>query len=236
MAPCIFSRERETLNPWGYWLPEARPGDQFTCFTSTKVQILTPEAVLLAAGGTPRHIYIYVCVCVYTYIYIYIYIYIYVYIYICFTGMLTCCWRHTQVLSLLALLVQKYKYWQRSLRGTPSAGRVLAEIAQFTCFTSTKVQILTEIAEEHSALGECLQKSLRRCPFWGLLPQVRCLLALLVQKYKYWQRSLRRCPVWGLLLQMLWWSGVWSPRRSCGTSAYVSIRQHTYRIRQHMSA
>ena len=36
----------------------------------------------------------------------------------------------SEVLSLLALLVPKFKYWRRG--------------NQFTCFTSTKVQILTQ--------------------------------------------------------------------------------------------
>jgi hypothetical protein len=47
----------------------------------------------------------------------------------------------TAELCLLALLAQKYKYWQRDIaqRPTPPPG------TQFTCFTGTKVQILTEV-------------------------------------------------------------------------------------------
>jgi hypothetical protein len=55
------------------------PGTQFTCFTSTKVQILTPEA--LPVRTIPAHVLE------------------------CRSGT-----QAPQVLSLLALLVQKYKY------------------------------------------------------------------------------------------------------------------------------
>jgi hypothetical protein len=48
-----------------------------------------------------------------------------------------------QVLNLLALLAQKYKYWRSRKRiGT-----------RFTCFTSTKVQILTQQEERRYSGG-----------------------------------------------------------------------------------
>jgi hypothetical protein len=50
----------------------------------------------------------------------------------CFSSYLLC---HSDLLRLLALLVQKYKYWHRVVSST---------CTQFTCFTSTKVQELTE--------------------------------------------------------------------------------------------
>jgi hypothetical protein len=45
--------------------------------------------------------------------------------------------------ALLALVVQRYKYWRRSCRC--GLGEVRAEVAaRFTCFTCTKVQILAQ--------------------------------------------------------------------------------------------
>jgi hypothetical protein len=53
--------------------------------------------------------------------------------------------RSPQVLSLLALLVQKYKYYKYvgGGRGAPQPAGT-----QFTCFTSTAVQILARGAAE----------------------------------------------------------------------------------------
>ena len=79
-----------------------------------------------------------------------------------------------QVLSLLALLVQKYKYRRaaRSHAGRLDRGARAAEPAPFTCFTSTKVHILT-------------QKSLHLGAREVREGQNQILLAVLVQKYKY---------------------------------------------------
>ena len=60
----------------------------------------------------------------------------------------------SQVLSLLALLVQKYKYFQRGGRREPFFKKKLTRLStvlvaagtQFTCFTSTKVQRLTRLS------------------------------------------------------------------------------------------
>jgi hypothetical protein len=49
--------------------------------------------------------------------------------------------RELKVLSLLALLVQKYKYRSRGGGGRGAPARTQG--TQFTCFTGTKVQILT---------------------------------------------------------------------------------------------
>jgi hypothetical protein len=49
-----------------------------------------------------------------------------------------------QVLSLLALLVQKYKCGKVELDDCNHAAFVPTAGTQFTCFTSTKVQILTD--------------------------------------------------------------------------------------------
>ena len=100
---------------------------RFTSFTSTKVQILTPEELRVRG----------------------------------------------QVLHLLALLVQKYKYWH--LRSCVPKGPG----TQFTCFASTQVQIQTP---EELRAGTQFTYILRPC---------LSLLALLVQKYKYWH--LRSC-------------------------------------------
>jgi hypothetical protein len=82
-------------------------------------------------------------------------------------------------LNLLALLVQKYKYWRRSF-----TGMLQRCSTQFTCFTSTKVQTLTTrftstkvqilTPEDHRHAAEVVQESA------GL--EVLTLLALLVQK------------------------------------------------------
>jgi hypothetical protein len=83
-----------------------------------------------------------------------------------------------EVLSLLALLVQKYKILTpEELRGPRSSWGQRG--TQFTCFTSTKVQILTP--EE---LREWDEEELREI-FAHNTFEVLNLLALLVQEYKY---------------------------------------------------
>ena len=79
-----------------------------------------------------------------------------------------------QVLNLLALLVQKYKYRHaaRCHTGKLDRGARAAESVQFTCFTSTKVHILTQ---KRTHLGAIEVRE----------GQNQNLLALLVQKYKY---------------------------------------------------
>ena len=103
------------------------------------------------------------------------------------------------MLNLLAILVQKYKYWRRKPQN-------LAAGAQFTCCTSTKVQILTQkTSKSRSLTGLCLNdSSIGDIGFSKLIPALRdhigltrlqvlslllSLLASLVQKYKYRRRS-----------------------------------------------
>jgi hypothetical protein len=62
-------------------------GTKFTCFTSTKVQMLTPRAPRTLCKGedgksTSIYIFVYIYIYIYCYMYIYIVIYIYIYIYI----------------------------------------------------------------------------------------------------------------------------------------------------------
>ena len=77
---------------------------------------------------------------------------------------------HSDLLRLLALLVQKYKYWHRVVSST---------CTQFNCFTSTKVQVLTEwygaqcLRPSHHARTAACSPSIR---------QVLTLLALLWYK------------------------------------------------------
>ena len=79
-------------------------GTQFTCFTSIKVQILTPEVWVL---GT--HWY--------------------------FT--------RTKVLSVLIYILGARSQWMPTGRWSGLSVASHLEVTQFTCFTSTKVQILT---------------------------------------------------------------------------------------------
>jgi hypothetical protein len=78
-------------------------GTQFTCFTGTKVQVLTQ---------------------------VYIYIYIYIYIY----GRGT---RERERYSVYLL------YWYKSTGADAYLSRASGRGAQFSCFTGTKVQVLT---------------------------------------------------------------------------------------------
>jgi hypothetical protein len=67
-----------------------------------------------------------------------------------------------EVLTLLALLAQKYKYWRASVQMRHRWG------AHFTCFAGTKV--------------------LQQYKYWRAPAYPRSsLLALLAQKYKYWR-------------------------------------------------
>jgi hypothetical protein len=76
------------------------------------------------------------------------------------------------VLELLALLVQKYEYAEAGGAG-PIQSPPLFHGAQITCFTSTRVQILTQKLVEQGQYNLLLY-------FMGLK-----LLALPVQEYKY---------------------------------------------------
>ena len=84
--------------------------------------------------------------------------------------------------TLLALLVQKYKYW----RCTPSEPSTLPPPywckSTYTdaCFAGPKIQILTLRTSESSTLPP------PACTPTGLL-QVRSLLALLVKNYQFWR-------------------------------------------------
>jgi hypothetical protein len=62
-----------------------------------------------------------------------------------------------EVLSLLALLVQKYKYCKE--RGEEAGEEGVAGGAQFTSFTGTKVQILTQLqrCQARAARGAALE-------------------------------------------------------------------------------
>jgi hypothetical protein len=93
----------------------------------------------------------------------------------------SCCTQETYItLRLLALLVQKCKYSAAVQRELLHARDVYN--TQITCFTGTKVQILCCSAEGAAACKRCTAK-----------PTIYTLrlLALLVQKCKYWR--LRSC-------------------------------------------
>ena len=78
------------------------------------------------------------------------------------------------VLSLLALLVQKYRYWVALWNG-PCRPNIRQKLgAQLTCFTSAKVQILSHLAE----------RSLLRP---NANDNAACYDAVLVRKYRYWR-------------------------------------------------
>jgi hypothetical protein len=55
-----------------------------------------------------------------------------------------------EVLTLLALLVQKYKSGQRERQRGGAAREREEGGTQFTCFTGTKVQILTQLRQEEA--------------------------------------------------------------------------------------
>jgi hypothetical protein len=96
----------------------------------------------------------------------------------------------SEVLSLLALLVQKYRYW------LPAPLRSRRTSTQFTCFTGTKVQILTTCSSQIKAhqYSVYLLYWYKSTDTDYVLPSdqgapVLSLLALLVQKYRYWLRA-----------------------------------------------
>ena len=60
-----------------------RESTQFPCFTSTKVQILTPQIHVYVYVSIYIYIYLSIYIFIYTYIHIYIYIYIYICMYVC---------------------------------------------------------------------------------------------------------------------------------------------------------
>jgi hypothetical protein len=101
----------------------AEAGAQFTCFTGTRVQILTQlvrrARLRKRLRGSRCSVYL-------------------LYWYQSTNTDAAVAVARKQVLSLLALLVAKYKY-RRSCCGCAEAG------AQFTCFTGTTVQILTQL-------------------------------------------------------------------------------------------
>jgi hypothetical protein len=77
----------------------------------------------------------YLCVCVCTYIFLYITLYVYVYVYTPLLALLRLRSPHVFVYPVLSKVFSVYDH-----RATWPAG------TQFTCFTGTKVQILTQKA------------------------------------------------------------------------------------------
>jgi hypothetical protein len=93
--------------------------------------------------------------------------------------------KRVQVLGLLALLVQKYTYcgcslWRRFRRAWYSG-------TLCTCFTGTKVQILTQqrVQELETEVESLRQLFVTTKDKLSGREQVLSLLASLVQKYKY---------------------------------------------------
>jgi hypothetical protein len=111
------------LQKYKYWYKSTSTdaeGTGFTCFASTKVQILTQKlrtflrqlAVKnekLEVAGYTSYIYIHICMyiyiytCTYTYMYIYMYIYIYIYIY-----MYVCMYIHVRIYVYTCMFVCMY--------------------------------------------------------------------------------------------------------------------------------
>jgi hypothetical protein len=105
----------------------------------------------------------YVCMCLYIYIYIYMYIRMYVCMYI--------------YISIYIHYIYSFSLSQQ---------QTLAQDTQFTCFTSTKVQILTQRLTGQEG----------RPPQNGVVLAVAAagtkVHALLLRKYKYWRKLLSR--------------------------------------------
>jgi hypothetical protein len=136
---------------------------------------------------------------------------------------------YLQVLSLLALLVQEYKYWRQRTSRLPTSwysvyllywykstntdvkGRAdcLPPGTQFTCFTSTKLQILTSKDEQLAYL------------------QVLSVLVWLVQKYRLYK-------VWILPQHPL--QNCQPPGTQCTCFTSMKVQMLTQELRRRLSA
>jgi hypothetical protein len=108
------------------------PGSQFTCFTSTKVQILTPEEYTkvqmltpgaLRARASSTILRIYICTyCAYIYLSIYVCMYVCMYMYMY-------CYKSTNAHT-----------WGAACQANSTSRWMSTQFTttQFTCFTSTK--------------------------------------------------------------------------------------------------
>jgi hypothetical protein len=124
-------------------------GTQFTCFTSTKVQILTPASGHACTSGSRRHTQRLWNYLLYYVLGIYLLYYVH--------------------------LRQQASYTATSKRASSWRKRCLLRICNslagthFTCFTSTKVQILTHQGVHLQHAVAAGSEAIIRCPVFVLL-------------------------------------------------------------------